>query len=81
MGTLVPVMVAVQFTRESFRQRSGHMDKPVLYVRANLHRCMMRLFPFGVRGCAMNLVSLSIFMVKETTSMWITPQHPRVFSH
>ena len=29
----------------------------------------------------MNLISLSISMVEENTSMWITPQHLLVLSH
>ena len=46
------------------------MDKPVLNVRANLHKYKMKL----------SLVSLSISMVEENTSMWITPQHFLVLS-
>ena len=57
------------------------MDKLVLKACANLRKYMMRLFPSGVRGCATNLVSLSISMVWETTSMWVTPQHLRVVSY
>ena len=47
MATQVPVTVAVRvlFTRECFRQKSGHMDKPVFNVRANLHKCKLKLFP------------------------------------
>ena len=47
------------------------MDKPVLNVRANLHKYKMKL----------SLVSLSISMVEENTSMWITPQHLLVLSY
>ena len=47
MATLVPVTVAIKvlFTRERVRQKSGHMDTPVLNVRANLHKYKMKLFP------------------------------------
>ena len=54
MATLVPVTVAiwVLFTRECVRQKSGHMDKPVSHVRANLHKYKMKLFPvWGQRLC------------------------------
>ena len=47
MATLVLVTVAMRvlFTRECFRQRSGHTDKPVLNVCANLHMYKMKLLP------------------------------------
>ena len=54
MATMGPVTVAtrVQFTRERFRRRSGHMDKPVLNVRANLHKYMMNVsLVWGPRLC------------------------------
>ena len=54
MATLVLVTVAMRvlFTRECFRQRSGHTDKPVLNVCANLHKCKMKLLPvWGPRLC------------------------------
>ena len=83
VAMLVPVTVAirVQFTRECCRQRSGHMDKPVLYVRASPQVKDETVAGFGVRGCAMNLVSLSVSLVEETTSTWVTPQHPLVLSY
>ena len=38
--------------QECFRQRSGHMDKPVLNVRANLHKYKMKLLlVWGPRLC------------------------------
>ena len=45
MATLVLVTMAIRvlITRECFRQKSGHMDKPVLNVRANLHKYNMKL--------------------------------------
>ena len=49
---LVTVAMRVLFTRECSRQKSGHMDKPVLNVRANLHKYKMKLFPvWGPRLC------------------------------
>ena len=54
MATMGPVTVAtrVQFTRERFRRRSGHMDKPVLNVRANLHKYIMNVsLVWGPRLC------------------------------
>ena len=80
MATLVLVTVAtrVLLTRECFWAE----------VRASLERSRQSpqvhdetLAGLGSRGCAVNLVPLSISMVEETTSMWITPQHPRVFSY
>ena len=56
------------------------MDKPVLNVRASLHKYKMTLLRFGVRGCAINLVALSISLVEENASMWIMPQHLCVLS-
>ena len=44
--------ITVLFTRECFRQRSGHMDKPVFNVRANLHKYKMKLLlVWGRRLC------------------------------
>ena len=54
MATLVLVTVAIRvlFTRECLWQRPGHMDKPVLNVRANLHRYMMKMMLIsGPRLC------------------------------
>ena len=46
MAALVLVTVAtrVLFTRECFRRGSGHMDKPVLFVRVNLHKVHDEIF-------------------------------------
>ena len=51
---MVLVAMAMRlFTREWFRQKSGHMDKPVLNLRANLHKYKMKLLPvWGPRLCA-----------------------------
>ena len=54
MATLVLVTMAIRvlFTRSYFRQESGHMDKPVLNVRANLHKHKMKVLPvWGPRLC------------------------------
>ena len=48
---------------------------------ANLHKYLIGLFPFEVRGCALSFVALSIAMVEEATSMWVTPEHSRVLSY
>ena len=47
MATLVLVTMAIRvlFARECFRQKSGHVDKPVLNVRANFHKYKMKLLP------------------------------------
>ena len=48
----IPMAIRVLFTGECFRQRSGHMDRPVKNVRAILHKYKMRLVPiWGPRLC------------------------------